>query len=214
MFTGALATQAAMFLTLESGATTVVIPGAGGFATYSGTIGSFIGTYTFATSNSPGTATRGLLQVSSINVRNTSSGIATLRITLQDTDYTAPGKTGDLLTLQSSIGGTIAESRPGDTVVFQSWADSGNAPLAIASTAGPQVYASDSNVLQSYEDTVISPFFRGGASYSLANVTTVTLSAGAQTNISGTTSVLVPEPASLSAVGMAVIGLVARRRRI
>jgi hypothetical protein len=205
--------SAALMLTLQSGAETVVIPGVAGAVTYTGNIGGFSGTYTFGLSNSPGTSFRGLLQVSSISVHNTGNTTSSLKITLSDTDFTAPGNPGDTLTLQSAIGGTLALGILGDTVQFQSWADASNAPLAALSTGGPQLFTSPGGPLASYNDTVFSKFVRAGAAYSLTNVTTVTLNPGTEANISGTTSTLVPEPATASMALLSVGGLLARRRK-
>ena len=144
--------------------------------------------------NSPGTAIVGSITDVQTDIRNNTSNPFTLVATLTDNGFTAPVGTRSLL---SDITVTFLNSGAGDSVTFQSTANSTSTPLQTLIANG-----SDSKTVS----------FNGSLGYSLTSVTTVTLSPGAQVLISDSTSV-VPEPASLRAVGLCAIGLLARRRR-
>jgi MYXO-CTERM domain-containing protein len=90
-----------------------------------------------------------------------------------------------------------ATSGVGDSVTFQSTANSTSTPLQTLTASG-----SDSKTVS----------FDGLVPYSLSSITTATLSPGAEVLISDSTSV-VPEPAAATTLGLFAIGLLARRRR-
>lgn len=223
--------RATMFVELVSGASTVTImdnqagfdlnPGAGQIF-YAGAVGNFSTTITIATSNSPGTSADALLQVSSIDVTNLGTGSQTLQVIVGDTGFTSPSGTG--LMLQGSYAGTLTNAQIGDTTSFESYADTSNTQ---GLTTGPTVTATG---LQSYTVTFpgsLQPFstsnavatFSSPGPYSVTNITTITLSAGAQSNVSGTTQLTPaggagsPEPASLLLLAPATLALLTRRRR-
>jgi len=92
-----------------------------------------------------GNGTIGELQITSLAVRNNSSGTKTLNVLLGDTGFTFPGVPGDQMTLRSSIGGTFLQgSLGGDTFTFQSYADVSNAQFGTGITTGPQTFTARS----------------------------------------------------------------------
>jgi len=218
--------HAAFTMILANGAstTTVTDNGAGdtdavlGVINFTGVVGTFPFTITAGTSNSPGTAIDGgILQISSIAVRNTAAGQQTLTITLEDNGFTQPNVPS---TLASSITGTLLRGAAGvDGISFQSFVDPSNTLGGTAiSTTLQTTIASGVVTGVAAPDQQKFPVAISGP-YAMTNVTTIKLSAGAQANISGTSVVFAgggattPEPMTASILGIASIGLLARRRR-
>jgi len=169
-----------------------------------------------AASNSPGTSTAGLLQISSLDIENQTGGTGVLTITVSDTNYTLPGAGIASMLLDSDIGGTFAQgSAVGNTVSFRSFADPANVqPAAAVSTPALIFLKATSSTTEAFSGSNTVPWTRGAGAYSLANQAVITLTAGGQVNISGTTTAtLVPEPASLAAIGLAGTALAMGRRR-
>ena len=226
---GVTGAEAAMIVTLSNGASTASItdnlagdsnPNSGQI-TYVGAVGNFSTTITIATSNSPGTSTGAILQMSSIDVRNVSNSPQTLSITVGDTGFTIP--TGAFL--GSAYGGTMTNAQIGDSTSFQSFADTSNTPSGqsgpTVTTTGAQSFVLVTGISPKSFNTAdaTAPFVSAGA-YSLTNVTLITLSPDAQSNVSGTTTVTVsgsgsgvPEPATAALLAPGVLALLARRRR-
>jgi len=167
---------------------------------------------TIAESNSPGTASAGLLQISNLSIENQASGTGSLTITVSDTNYTAPGSNGSPMVLDSDIGGTFSKGAAvGDSVTFRSFADPANGqPATTNGTAALTFSKATTSTTEAFSGSNQSAFTRGAGAYSLANVATITLAAGGQVNLSGTTTAT-PEPASLSLLALG--GLLAARRR-
>ena len=171
---------------------------------------------TVAASNSPGAPSGGLLQVQSLDIQNLSATPASLVIRVSDAGFTQPGGAGSPMLLSSSVGGTFTLGNVGDNVTFQSFADPNNAQPAGAVASPAQSFSKLNPALttESFSSLTSAPFTRNAGAYSLTNITTTTLSAGGQLNISGTTTATaVPEPTTLALVGFGVTGLVVRRRR-
>ena len=114
--------KAALVLTLTPSVgapVTITDNGAGdsdpalGSITNIGAVGGFSTNIGVGGSNSPGTSTAGLLQIQSLDIRNTTAGQQSLTIVLSDTDYGLPGGTN--MTLGSNIGGTLTQATEGDS---------------------------------------------------------------------------------------------------
>jgi len=216
--------EAGLILRLDTGPSTIIVNDnlagdlnpAVGQITSVGNIGDFSSTINVGQSNSPGT-TFGMLQIQSLDIRNAGVGQRTLKVTLSDTGFTAPDDDFNPLQFSSSFGGTLTNAAAGDLVAFQSFADPANAQPATAVPSGLGAYGSaGGNITESFNATNGTTFVRAASPYSLASVTTITLSPSAQVSVSGTTVVdssVVPEPAAVgSLVGVALLGLARRRR--
>jgi hypothetical protein len=166
------------------------------------------------TSNSPGTAAGGLLQLSSLTIENNHAQAATLNIDLSDANFALPGDSGDVLDLLSSVGGTFTFAQPTDHISFQSFADpTGAQPVSLAAASTAAINATAA--APSFSGSAATVFPHGAGLYSLQSHASITLSPGAQLNLSGTTqaAAAVPEPATLSLAALGAAGLLARRRR-
>jgi hypothetical protein len=175
-----------------------------------------------STNPSLGNGSVGELQITSLVVRNNSTGTKSLTVLLGDTGFTFPGSTGDQMTLRSSIGVTFLQgSVGGDDFTFQSYADTGNIQFGTGVTTGAQTFTFSGQASQNALSGDATPVtFTQGIPYSLTNSSTFTMSPTGQVNTSGTTSVIaaaaaVPEPASLAlgATGFVLVGLCGWRAR-
>lgn len=221
----ATSAHASFILTLSSGTTTVTIPDnqpgvdqnlAPGSITYYGSIGDFSITSAFGYSNKPGTPNKANLQINSLNIRNSASGLRTLTVTLEDTDFTSPGS--GPLQLDSALAGTIIQATSGDSVTFQSYADPDNTQGGTAITTGLQSALISSSALMDLGTTELSIPFTAHGVFSVKNVIQITLAPEDEVNIAGTTKVVqaIPEPASaalLAVAGLAVLRRAHRRAR-
>ncbi len=216
--------RALFILTLQSGASNVSTTDNGpgdldptiGSIVYSGAVGAFSTNITIGYSNSPGDSGGGVLQISSLDARNTSAGQATLTATLQDTGFTQPSSPS--LQLASSIAVTDLLSTAGDGFTFQSYADPSNAQGGTAVTTGLQSFSLPTTSTPISDNNTATPAnFPAGGPYSMMNVSTITLSASGELNESGTTTVKtspgVPEPTSLALASAAGLMLFLARRR-
>ena len=219
MLGAAAASQAALILDINNGATVVNDNGAGDSDPAVGRISNttspagYSVVINLATSNSPGTASAGLLQINSLDVQN-GANPANLNIRISDTDYTAPGGAGSPMLLQSSLTGSFVQAGLGDSVSFQSFTDPANAQPASA-IASPLLTFTKSLplVTEPFSGTNLTNWVRGAGAYSLASDIDLTLSANGQLQLTGTTNVtVVPEPATLGFFAAGALGLIARRR--
>ena len=182
--------------------------------TFIGMVGGFQTNIITGVSNSPGSEASGsLLQINSLNVRNTRNDAnfaSRLFIELTDTDFTIPAVGTEL---QSAFAGTFLGAELGDFINFESFVNDNNAPFAFGDGPGPQIaVASGTRFVESFDvDNTREVSVTGP--YSLHNRLFIKLSPLAQVNISGTTAV-VPEPASLALLGLGAAMLLPRRRRV
>jgi hypothetical protein len=214
-----LATQANAALVLNlNGAINVTDNGAGdlnpavGQITNQSVVAGFGIAISVAASNSPGTPTAGLLQISSLLIENQGAGTGVLTITTSDNNYILPA--GPAMTLESDVGGTFSiGSAVGNSVSFTSLADPNNTQPS-AAVLGPTLnfFKATSANSESFSGSNSIGWVRGGGPYSLTNIATVTLAAGGQVNLSGTTTA-VPEPTSALALAAMSAGLLGLRRR-
>jgi len=217
----ALPARAALIVTLN-GSTTITDNGAGDTDATTGqiiantTVAGFGVAITVAKSNSPGAAGLGVLEISSLDVRNSNAGNATLTINVSDNNYTTPaGAAGSLMKLESTASGNLTSAAVGNNVTFQSFVDPANGQPTAANATPLLTFTKANPVLNSepFAGTISSAWTRGAGAYSLTSVTTVSLAPNAQAQISGTTTAsAVPEPTSLALL-LAAAPLVARRRR-
>jgi hypothetical protein len=184
---------------------------------------SYFGTYgTFSTNFIVGESdkldagqTVGNLQVESLNVTNiANTGTSVLTVTVSDNNYAFPGGPGSADTLGSSFGGSLTSPNAGDVVTFQS------SVLSPSTTTGLQSYTAPATISGTYAfaSTATPVGFADPGTYSLTNVTTISLSgAGESANVSGSTTVTgpsaVPEPATATVGVFAGIAVLHRRRR-
>ena len=180
------------------------------------TFGTFEALFITSTSNSPGTPQLGQLDIVSVFLRNTSNNDAALTVSLTDTGFTFPAPP---LMLDSRLTGQL-QSGIG-SVSFQSFADDNNVEFGTQySTALVTKNNMDatSGVPVSFDLHATNAPFNFNGSYSVSNVATYTLSAGAMLNVSsGKTTLVTPEPASVGiwaagVLGIVVVGRVRRRR--
>ncbi len=199
-----------------------------GQITWSGSIGNFSTVVTAGTSNSPGADGLAILQTHSISVRETSAERDTLTVAISDIGFNNP--LGQGLTLGSSFAGTFLSAVPGESVSFQSFADSSNTPFGEETTAGlhTATLAHGSPVPVAFTTADRSAAFGSTGPYSMTDITTITLSQNGEANVAGTTDVTelpgapvgqgsaVPLPAAvwsgLSLLGLLGMGAKLRKR--
>ncbi|HJT30668.1 MAG TPA: PEP-CTERM sorting domain-containing protein [Pirellulales bacterium] len=186
---------------------------AAGGTTLTGSFNGFTYSFLNGTSNSPGSDVKAVLDSSTASITNNNSTTETLYISIGAQDFTAP-VTPPALILSSHIGTTVITGQPGDTLTFQSFVDTANGQNTTTGyTPGPQsLNLQGPNSPKSDAYAAIASL---SANYSMTEYFKVTLAAGDSFNFSTNTQVSTPEPASMTlwGLGLAVCGLVARRRR-
>jgi len=175
-----------------------------------------------ADSNSPGTPTLGELLSSAVHITNTSATSASIVLRFDDIGFTSPAGT---VSLESAIGTTVTVVGTGaDTLSYISCLDPGNhqntcpgsgspvAPVVGTTAVTPNIGAVGSS---NQFDSTLTP--TGAGPYSLGERMDLTLGAGGQFNYSASTETVpqVPEPISVSVLGVGLLGLfgACRRRR-
>ena len=179
---------------------------------YTSAYGDFATDIVVGFSNSAAPSSVAQLQIQSLDVKNTTGTQAVLTITLSDNSFTFPGTVGSALQVSSSVGGTLTGTSSSAFVTFQTTATPSTGGAAVLPT---QTFTSPGSLtpVSFSAPTVLGSFTQTGT-YTLQDTLRFGLTnVGATANLSGTSSVSVPEPATLSIAGVAGLALFARRRR-
>jgi len=178
-----------------------------------------------ATSNSPGTASFARVNLASADLTNNTGAPITVKITVGDTSYSAPGGPGSTLSLLGSYAGTYDPTASG-SVQMSSYADALNGANASSSptastSSGTTTFNGSFVVPNSFSGGTPPTIFARSATspglYSLAGITTLVLNPGGTVDLSDNSVTFavasVPEPTSLALLGMGSFFLFHRRRR-
>jgi len=198
----------ATFFTLATGASGSTVIGG------SPTLGVFAVSNISDMSNSPGSPSLAKVLSSSLDIQNTSGATASIEFVFSDTGFAAPVAPPNLR-LDSHIGGSVTVDNADNLASFTSCLSTTNANLASCTGAtyvdGP---GTPNITTSSYDNNQFLFLASLTAPYSITEVLDVTLGAGSDVGFMANTALeQIPEPMSLSLLGVALIALGAVRRR-
>ena len=177
-----------------------------GFLNFTGLLGAFtinVSTGTGVGSLNP--LADGSIDLNSINVSSISGGTLTIKLT----EYDMVEPTG-LTQFHSAIGGTVGSvGKPPSTLTFDTYMDSTNTAFGTATALASRIFSGSGSAF-AYQATNLGTIT---GPYSETIVVTIVAPAGSTSSFDGLLTPA-PEPTSLAAlgVGLAIVGLVSRRR--
>jgi hypothetical protein len=200
--------EAAMILNLTdlTTAPAVNVASATNLVQYFGTVGDFTVTATVATSNVPGGAFASL-DIVNLAIVNNGAAQDTLTIEAIASGFTLPF--GPNLVLSSSASTSNSSRQPG-SVNHEGFIEDASGFATNSCTLDAALASDNCNGAD-------TPFLRDGGPFQLRSLMTFTLAAGGYVNTTANVRVdsVVPEPASMTLVGLGLLGaaFAARRRR-
>jgi hypothetical protein len=196
---------------------------AGFFTNLNSNVVGFIGTYgdynfggfSGVNANVPGTSASSFATDSKVSVTHT-TGSTDLTVTFAAYGFTLP--TGSGLTFSSSDTGNWTTSASTDVGTFTGWADPTNGKTPFVGTAAPTPPCIPTATTTTITCGTQSPNvpFSTSTTYSLIGQEVIHLAAGSNASFTATELVVptVPEPVSLSLMGIGLLGIGLLRRRL